>query len=71
MDVLYDLIFNVHLWSLEQYGLAVVALMFVIGRLCYDVGWQLHTALAVWKRDITIRERVQVGLALMLCHERS
>merc|ERR1712113_568940 len=59
MDILFDLVFNAHLWSRGNYGSAVIALMFLIGRLCYDIGWQLSVALKEWKRDITIRERVQ------------
>jgi len=58
-----DMNFNVHLWSDSGVPiLAAFSTLFLVIRLAYNIGYSLRVALLQWKRDITIRERVNEWL---------
>ncbi len=66
MDMVFDFAFNGHLWTKGKFGLAGFGLFFIILRLVYNIGFTLRMELRSWKRDITIRERVQEYLLLYM-----
>ncbi len=47
MDVMFDVAFNRHLWMNGKYGLASFALLFIVCRIIYSIGWQLRLGVNV------------------------